>query len=286
MRTTIGPAAASAVWAVSVVLLAGCGTSSPLVSDPAPPGVTPYDGPMSLPLDHGDLASVRDRSGAAGQALECEHPAFDGGGADYAESDLYEIADDPQQALENYLDGEIWSRIPDRGYRAEREDGDRVLFSFEVAGRTKVAVIVADGVRNYDDDHGWGVESWAACDPAELPGRVTEGLGIGVWTDARGERVPVTRVRSQPGAEHCDWQDVTFLDLDGGERQFVRDTSGEFEDFTRTTYAEGMRLPAGARDTGFSRDGQRLWLTRDAAYLVSDDLVERWPGVREPIRCA
>ena len=66
---------------------------------------------------------------------------------------------------------------PDDGYVVERVEGDRVLLSYDVDGLTKVAVIAADGIKDWNDDDGWGVESWGQCDPAELPAAVTDELG-------------------------------------------------------------------------------------------------------------
>ncbi|MFF7970081.1 hypothetical protein [Streptomyces sp. NPDC007905] len=63
---------------------------------------------------------------------------------------------------------------PDRGYRVERQEADRVLYSFDVKGRPKVAVVVAK-----DQKHrpGWGPETNASCDPAELPARYAAAQG-------------------------------------------------------------------------------------------------------------
>ncbi len=90
---------------------------------------------------------------------------------------------------------------------------------------------------------GWGVEVHASCDPSEWPDEVTEALDIGVWTEG-GRRVPVTTVRSGQGAEHCDWQDITFLSLGEPPRetQFVRDTEGELV----AGYDAASRVPSGA----------------------------------------
>jgi len=139
---------------------------------------------------------------------------------------------------------------------------------------------------------GWGVESWATCDPAELPASVTDALGIGVWEDPSGRRVPVTEVRSFQGDEHCDWQDITFLLLgpDGDADEYVRDPSGELDELLRTTYDANAVLPDDATDTGLHRDGRRLWLGvgHETAYLVAlDDPhdVERWPAAKRPIGC-
>jgi hypothetical protein len=114
-----------------------------------------------------------------------------------------------------------------------------------------------------------------------------------VWKDESGDRVPVTRIHSFQGAEHCSWDHITFLLL-GPEKTadwYVRDTGGEFSKLLRTTVANEARLPEGATDTGLRRDGGELWVGRDeeAAYLVSlhdAQDVERWPAAKQPIRCA
>ena len=100
------------------------------------------------------------------------------------------------------------SQLPDDGYRVERVDGDRVLLSYDVGDRTRVAAVVRDGITDYNDDTGWGVESWSSCDPVELGADVAEDLGFELWTDAEGDPVPTSDVTSFPGPEHCDWQDT------------------------------------------------------------------------------
>jgi hypothetical protein len=116
---------------------------------------------------------------------------------------------------------------------------------------------------------------------------------IGVWEDESGRRVPVTRILSFQGAEHCSWTDITFL-LVGREKTadwYVRDTSGDFSRLLRTSFAVEAALPEGATDTRLRRDGRELWIgpDKEAAYLVSlDDAqdVEPWPAAEQPIRCA
>ena len=274
-------------------LLSGCGTASTAVvgGDPVD---EPYAGPMSLPRSFVDRATPLQQSGAAGRALECDDEVFRGGGGDYLDG-LVEVQPGPEQALENWLDAEGWAmQLPLTGYRVERDDGDRVLLSYDVQGRTKIAVITADGIRDYQGDDWWGVESWSMCDPAELPAPVTEDLDWGVWADVTGDRVPVTRIVSYRGSEHCDWQDLTFLHT-GSERhgqQYVRDVHGELAPWLTTTYDADADLPDTAIDTGLRRDDRQLWIDVDprAAYLVSivDPAdVERWPAAaKEPIGCA
>lgn len=274
-----------ALWASAVlVLLAGCG--SPTVVSAGDPVPTPYSGPMKVSQSFADRASVRERSGAAGLALECSGKPFDGGGADYLESDLYEIGGSAAEALDNYLGGEPNARYatPGEGYRVEREDGGRVLLSYDVDGETKVAFVAAADVGNYAGDRGWGIEAWAQCDPAEFPKAVAEELGFGIWTDERGRAVPTSMVHSGPGPEHCGWDDLTFLYLGGAERGvvFVRDRDGEiWPELLRTTYDDEVVLPAEAEDTGYRRDGRELWLAADrsAAYVVDGNgAAERLPA--------
>jgi hypothetical protein len=200
------------------------------------------------------------------------------------------VQDDAADALATWID-EDWMTVPDTGYVVERDDGDRVLLSYDVAGLTKVAVVAADGIEDWDGDTGWGVESWATCDQSELPDDVVEPTQV--WTDDAGVRVPTSEVVSWPGPEHCDWQDLTFLTLGDGDRdsarQYVGDgPAGDLQTLLLTTYAASVPLPADAEDAGYRRDGLELWLTEDAAYLVApgDAGGERWPRAREPIACA
>ena len=279
---------------VTLTVLAGCGeapVAGPGDEDRAQVA-NAYDGPMHLKPDYSDNATVLERSGAAGRALQCEGEAYNGGGGDY-DSGLASTQRSPSEALENHIDEDAYG-VPEDGYRVERDDGDRVLFSYDVEGQTKVAYIAFNGVKDYNDETGWGMESWAQCDPAELPADVAEKLGFEVWEDASGARVPIAEVRSSPGPEHCDWQDITFLSLgpdDEDVQTYLRDTTGELADWTTTTYDGAAVLPDDATTTGFRRDGRVLWLgtAPNAAYLVSVDDpsdVERWPAERERIACA
>ncbi|MGZ8744734.1 MAG: hypothetical protein ACXWXO_17600 [Nocardioides sp.] len=261
----------AAVTAALGLLLCGCGASTVLSdADPVP---SPYDGPMR-----------------AGKALECDGAPYAHGAGDY-DSGLESVQDDATTVLEDYFDNEGWGgRWPDDGYRVERGGDDRVLLSWDVGQRTKVAFVVTDGITDYRGNRGWGVETWAQCDPAELTESATAELGVQIWEDADGNRIPTTEITSFQGADDCDWQDITFLVL-GGERkgrQFLRDVDGELADLTRATYDGSATLPDDARDTEFRREGRELWVARDAAYLVqlSDPAdVERWPAAKRPIYC-
>jgi hypothetical protein len=289
--TPKGPSSYAA--AALLVVLTGCGTSTVVTAETDAPA-TPYDGPMQVERADEDSPDVMRRGGAAALALECDGEPYNGGGADYLEGDLYELGDTAERALANFLDAEAWAYgLPTEGYRLEREGDSRALFSYDVARRTKVAFVVADGLRNYDDDTGWGVEAWAQCDPAELPDSFSEQADIGVWTDAQGRRVPTTTVKSFQGAEHCDWQEITFIHWREADElvQYVGPGARDFRHLLRSTYDAAAALPDDVRDTGYRRDGRRLWLGADgtAAYLVSvadPTEVERWPAAREPILCA
>jgi hypothetical protein len=187
-----------------------------------------------------------------------------------------------------------WQTPPD-GYELAREEPRRALITYDVEDRVKVAVVVADGTRGLEDSEGWGVLAWAQCDPSELPMTVTDALNVGVWQAASGRRLPVTRVRSFQGAEHCDWTQLTFLLIGPDERTadwYVRDPAPErsgLAEYLHGGFEPQSALPEDARDTGWSRDGRRLWLGPEAAFLVAADDpadVERWPATREPIWCA
>ncbi len=155
----------------------------------------------------------------------------------------------------------------------ERADDDRVLFSYDVGRETKVAFIAADGIRDWNEDEGWGIESWAQCDPAELPAAVTAGLDIQVW-ERNGHRVPVSKITSFPGSEHCDWQDIMFLTIgpygDENPASCVTRT-GELDDYLRTTFDARPACPTTRRTPASSTTaGDCGWpRTTRAAYLVS-----------------
>ncbi|WP_138896048.1 hypothetical protein [Streptomyces chryseus] len=138
-----------------------------------------------------DTAEGRESgSGAAGRALECEGGIHTGGGSgSWSGSDGGAT---PEEGLKACFDIEQ-PEVPEYGYRVERQERDRVLYSFDVKGRTKIAVVVA---KDRPGRPGWGPETSASCDPAELPADYTDTKDYEVRNDEQGNRVPVSKVSS------------------------------------------------------------------------------------------
>ncbi|CAN5386416.1 hypothetical protein BH09ACT10_BH09ACT10_05350 [soil metagenome] len=276
--------------ASSALILTGCASEEASPSTPKSGAV--YDGPLDLRVDYTDNATVAERAGSAGRALECTGKVYDGGGADY-ESSGETVTNSAEAAMTDYLEDGVASRgLAETGYVVERSDPNRVLYSYDVDGRTKIAFIVANDIEDIGGTTGWGIETWAQCDPAELPADIADSGPLDVWTDPAGNRVPVSTISSHGGAAHCGWEDLTFVTLGDYESDvsYWRDPSGELADYLRTTFDGSTRLPAGATNTTYRFNGRELWLSpkRDAAYSVSvDDVddVERWPAAKEPIWC-
>ncbi|MGL5824749.1 MAG: hypothetical protein ACRCYU_08010 [Nocardioides sp.] len=266
-----------------LVVLTGCGHD--VVID-ALPTTSPYAGSLASPAPIADAPDVLNRAGPAGRALECRGKPVNGGSPDRTTA-----GSTPNEAVENWLTGADGTDfgLPQHGYRIERTDPDRVLLSFDVNQASKTTVVV--GKRGRDGGRtSWAVESWAMCDPAELPAEITEEMHTAIWTDSKGRRVFTYLVSSRSGAEHCGWEDITFLTLGQppGERRFVRDTTGEFS--LSGTYDAGASLPEDAIDTEWEHAGRHLWLAEDnrTAYLVNTEDptdVEAWPRATEPLLC-
>jgi hypothetical protein len=161
---------------VTVVLLTGCG--APVVVDRGS-GAAPSPEPLDRPLD-GDAPDVAEWTASAKGVLECAGKPSAGGSGRHG-SGLATVQPSPAAALEHYVRSEgLGGRVPASGYRVEREDDDRVLLSWDDGKGTKVAVVVAEGVRDVDGDVGWSVEAWARCDLIELPGELRERRGTEV----------------------------------------------------------------------------------------------------------
>jgi hypothetical protein len=286
-----------AVLAVALVAVAaaGCGEGSDLVvGGSAPP--TPYSGPLHVPYRKAEVKGDAEpgpkemmvAAGAAGKALECDGTIYAGGGGERWSK--HDGGGTPEEglALQFIIDG---TDPPGYSFRVEREGGGRVLYSYDVKGRTKHAVVVAE---NQPHRPGWGPETTAQCDPAEFPASVTRSMGLEIWTDATGGRVPVTSVQSSEGARHCDWQEAHFLTLGesaaGGDgRTYARDPHGVLPAGMLTSPYDGhTALPRGTRDTGYRFGDWHLWtVPGDASklYVRTGDGVELWPAVRRGGGC-
>lgn len=279
------PARESAAAALLLALMAlpACSDSGDVLSDvrSSAPG-TPYAGSLvSAPSTQSD--DVRTNGGAAAQALECAGtPA--GGGVGSPNDGLHEGSSSPEGALHEEVEMTPWL-WPQSGWRQEAARDGRVLFSYDVEAKTKAAVVVTldeDGATYADD---WVAEAIAWCDVSEYPEDLPAAGAPQVWTDRTGRRVPTTTVQSFPGPEHCNWQTVTFLEV--GDREFLRDPDGELADFVEQPgYAPDVPLPVGATDTGWVREGARLWLTSAAAYVDVGGRTERWSETTQDIGCA
>ncbi|ROP55991.1 hypothetical protein [Streptomyces sp. PanSC9] len=212
---------------------------------PAPAPSSPYSG-----SPHG--------SAAARRALECDGKASDSGGGARSKRDG---ASSPENALKTYVDTEQPDE-PRSGHRAERKEGDRTLHSFDVEGRTKVAVVAA---KNQKDPPGRGPQTSASCDPAELPPSLTNPLDHEIWTDPSGERRPVTQISNHRGAEHCERHSAHFPAVSSGKntRLHARDPAHHFQAGTQLSapYHNDVHPPAGAHDTGHRSKHRQPWHT-------------------------
>ncbi len=95
----------------------------------------------------------------------------------------------------------------------------------------------------------------------------------------------------ETGQDHCNSDDIRSLSLlrDLDDRQgmawFLRDAEGIMRSvYPRWAHVEEFShvpaVPDSARDTGFRKDGLRFFVSADfqAAYVIRDGLVERWPA--------
>jgi hypothetical protein len=268
-------------------VVVACGDSNPIgggfvesIADDSIPVVDLSKAPVA------DAPDPADRSGAAAGFLECRFGISQGGWSmDFGWSGG---EPDSDGALLDFVDGGLFALPAGRYEPAGRDEGRR-LYTYSVGGEAKVAVIVADGaaVPLEGDDHGWGVETFATCDPAEYDPAVDDQLPMDIWLDADGHRVPTSIVSSSQGAEHCDWQSATILWHQ--DRQYIGDPEGVLSDFGFVApYEPETDIPSDATDTGYHRDGRHLWLSADGnvAYIVEGDLVQAWPTPTELIGCA
>ncbi|MDO0909640.1 hypothetical protein QQM39_01820 [Streptomyces sp. DT2A-34] len=265
----------------------GCGAEEESAVVEGTPPAKPYDGPLYVPvrnLDEDGPRATRIESGAAGRALECDGEVYSGGGSEtWSEGDG---GSTPEEGLTAYFDIEQ-PDVPRSGYRVEREENGRVLFSYDVDGRTKVAVVVAEDRK---ERPGWGPETSASCDPAELPESFTATQEYEIWSDGDSRRVPITEISSSAGSAHCDWQKAHFLELGTyrDRKLYARDPDGVLDPgMLNAAYDGDVPMPGDAHDTGYRLGDRRLWLTDDmsTAYVRTPDGVEAWPRVKDGAGC-
>jgi len=262
---------------LAVAALPGCGGDDV----GAPAADQAYDGPLYLPSDEMDKGDPLRRTGAAGEVVECRTPVT--GGFSDGVYDNGAAADDPDGALDNARSEWGFDGAQD-GFTVAAQDDDRALYVYEVDGVAKQALIVHDG-ETIDGD-GWYLESWARCDWAEFPDEVTDEAGLLVWTDRSGERVSTREVVSYPGPEHCDWQDITFIQL--GRTTYVDTVDRYARKYVKAEPQLDVVLPDDAVATGFSRDGEELWVSADRrwVYVGADaSSVDAWPDARQAYGC-
>jgi len=268
-----------------MVVVAACGDSVlsgeriSSSSDDSIPVVDLSDQPVA------DAPDPADRAGSADNFLECRYGVSQGGWSmDFGWS---AGGSDPDDALLDFVDGGLFA-LPADGYTPAGRDEGRRLYTYSVDGQAKVAVIVADSAAvPLEGDGGWGVETFASCDPAEYDPAVDDQLPMDIWLDANGERVPTSFISSSQGPEHCDWQSVTFLWYE--DRQFIGDPERALSDIDFVVpYEPDAELPSDATDAGYHHDDRHLWMSSDGtvAYIVEDDAVEAWPSPTDLIGCA
>ncbi|WP_199547163.1 hypothetical protein [Streptomyces sp. N35] len=274
-----------------VLALTSCGESPDDLTVEGSPPESPYDGPLDLPVkevpdeDADDAYTPVESLGSAGRALECDWEVMSGGRGDrWSKSDG---GSTPEDGLRLYF--EIYQPgLPTSGYRIEHKEKGRVLFSYDVQGRTKVAVIVA---KDQPRRPGWGPDTSAHCDVAELPENFTDDLADDIWHDLDGRRVPTAIITSSEGSGHCDWQRAHFLEMGSGVKRvlYARDPHTILPDTMLTSpYEKDVELPADAKDSGYRLDDWQLWRTgsKSAVYVRTTDGVEKWPAVRKGMACA
>lgn len=274
-----------AVAGLAAVTMVACGDASVSVEEQPSTTTIRAEVELASPRPVADDPDPVVRAGAAGRFIACAGPVHLGGwSADFGGPGP---AADPHGALEAFLSQGLFG-LPTTGFREAAHDQGRVLFTYDVDTEAKVAVIVADVASaevKPGASEGWVVETFATCDPAEYDPSADDELLHAVWTDRDGNRVPTSTITSLPGPEHCDWQSVTFLHLDG--RQYVSDPEQRLTNETVAAFDGDVELPEDAIDTGFQRGNDQLWLAADEsiAYVVTADAVEAWPATTEHVAC-
>ncbi|GAB2474494.1 hypothetical protein GCM10027265_25140 [Jatrophihabitans fulvus] len=271
-------------------LLAGtaataCGSDGP----PAESGRStrvPFDGPLFVAKP---ASAQKPWTGAAGTVVQCTGRVAPGSGVNTAPFREGSVGDTPERA---FADSGFTGSVSTSLLRLERRDGDRALFTSVYGGKVVQALVArygpaVDGTGRDSSGRGWWPESWASCDLSEWPAMISDASHVNVWTDRDGRRVDTRRVISwvvDDDDDKCLGDDTVEV----GKRRFVRAPFDGTRQYFREPFRTGMPLPSDARDTGWSLDGVRLWLSssRPRAYLGRDASdVEFWPELVEPVGC-
>lgn len=267
------------------VLLASCGAPFSVLD--APPRAPAYDGPLYVEVTAPATDDQADRSGAAGRVVQCvyDHVGYSDGQPNGPE----EAALTADGALGTPRLAYVRPAVKEGVFRV-REEEDRVLYTYEVGIAAKIAIVVhrarVDGGRT-----GWYVESWARCDAAEFPDPGVIGLAdLQFWTHPSGERAATYQILTfdsvscMPGTR---WLNLDGGDFEGGQT-YVRGAGPEYADWFAEEWVDSMTRPKDAVPTGYSRDGQTLWLSPDGkrAYVGTESGVEMWPATTQDLGCA
>jgi hypothetical protein len=287
------------VWGVpvvvAVVVLSGCASTAGTLSfsDEIPSGRTPYAGSLVATPTDAERAQPEEWPGAAGDVVQCSSPprgqtvlGVNTGGA---------VGADPEAAIRVKMGEGLFLDAPTADLVLERDDGDRVLFTASYGGIARQALIVRDGPSSAgsgaENGHGWYVESFAACDLADFPEAVSAALGVQVWSDRDGARVPTSKVVSSTGPEHCSWQSMTILTLGDRTkeaRMYFAHPVAELRKYFDRPYQQHVPVPDDATDTGYELAGRHLWLSvdQDDAYVGTRTDADRWPRPINGLGCA
>jgi hypothetical protein len=259
------------------LLLTACSTLS---AGPSVPESVP-----SLDLDVTPVADAPDpaeRGGAAALHVDCRFGIAQAGWSQDA-GPAGPPRGEPVEALRDFID--MWAiPVPAGDFALAGTDVARLLYTHSTAQSPKIAVVVRHTEGGPDGD-GWSMEVFAACDRAELDPAYDEPLRI--WVDAEGRRAPTLEITAYPGAEHCDWEDVIYLNYE--ERTYLGgDVPSELVPSLVTAPERDIDLPPDAVDTGFTSGDTDLWLSADEsiAYLVSPTHLDGFALAIAPVWCA
>ena len=214
--------------------------------------------------------------------LECDGPPANLGNEIGDFGGLW-VGETPEAALDSFLGpGNPYASLPLDGYTELHVDAHWASYAHLVDGHAKAIILLGD---ESELGPGWAVLALRACDASEFDPSTPLSFPVTVWTDANGNRLPTTTIRSALGPGHCNW-DVIWLQM--SDALFFRDVEGKMTDFTTSTFAVVDEVPAAAVDTGFRSGELALWIDPVGdAYLVSPDQIERWPRSTEPhLACA